>query len=116
MFRVPESQPPQPRPAGNGSNHPSIAIVVTSHCDVTILRPCLTSLAAQSAAIGAKLMVVHAGKPPNFATLLGAERMSLTIITAPAGTSEKDLRRIGAQRSGCNVVAFSDDAAAERIV
>src|SRR6267378_4647502 len=77
-------------------DQPSLAIVVTSSCEATILRPGLASLASECSAIGAKLLVVHAGKPPDFSTLLGADRMSLTIVTAPAAANEGDLRRIGA--------------------
>jgi glycosyltransferase involved in cell wall biosynthesis len=64
----------------------------------------------------AKLLVVHAGKPPDFAALLGDDRMTLTVVTVPAGTSDADLRRVGAVRSGRNIVAFVKDRARERIV
>src|SRR5256885_2112758 len=93
----------------NEATHPTIAVVVTSRCEVDTLGPCLAELATQCAAIGAKLIVAHAGSPPNFATLLGAERMSLTFVTAPAGTPVQELRRIGAQRTEHSVVAFVDD-------
>jgi GT2 family glycosyltransferase len=110
-----ESEPPSTATPNLCSPQPRFAVVVTSRCEVSTLRPCLASLASECAEIGAKLIVAHAGQPPNFATLLGAERMALTFVTAPADTSVADLRRIGAQRSGCNVIAFVEDFDRTRI-
>ncbi|HEY8175057.1 MAG TPA: glycosyltransferase family 2 protein [Gemmatimonadaceae bacterium] len=104
------------RTLGARFNQASLAIVVTSSCEATVLRPYLASLASECAAIGAKLLVVHAGKPPDFTTLVGAERMSLTLVTAPAGANEGDLRRIGALHAERNVVVFARDTDRERIL
>ena len=109
MATYPEPEPLSATNTNQNVKQPSIAVVVTTRGEINILRPCLASLASHCAEVGAKLVVAHAGKPPNFAMLLGAERMSLTFVTAPAGTSNAELRRIGAERCGRNIVAFVDD-------
>jgi glycosyltransferase involved in cell wall biosynthesis len=111
-----ENHPLQLRPPKERSNQPNLAIVVTSRCDVTLLLSRLASLASECSSSGAKLIVAHAGPPPDFAALLGAERMSLTVLTAPDGTSVDDLRRIGAQHAGRNIIAFVKDGARERLI
>ena len=59
---------------------------------------------------------MHAGKPPEVATLLGAERTSLTLVTAPAEANEGDLRRIGALHAERSIVVFAHDTDSERIL
>ena len=97
-------------------DRPSLAIVVISSCEATTLKPCLGELASDCSAIGAKLLVVHAGKPPDLAMLLGAERMALTLVTAPAAANEGDLRRIGALQAERSIVVFARVSDQERIL
>jgi hypothetical protein len=104
--RIPTSQ----------ASQASLAIVVTSNCEAAVLRPCLASLAWECEAIGAKLLVVHAGKPPDLAMLLGAERMSFTLVTAPAEANEGDLRRIGLLHAERSVVVFVRDTDRDRFL
>src|SRR5437867_7611997 len=97
-------------------DRPNLAIVVISSCEAATLKPCLAELAFDCSSAGAKLLVVHAGKPPDFSMLLGAERMALTLVTAPSTANEGDLRRIGALHAERSIVVFARDSDPERIL
>lgn len=114
MTLNPEQRALQLRPPQERRNQPSIAIVVTSSCDVDALRACIASLGAQCAETGAKLIIAHTGPLPDLETL-GADQVPLTIVTAPSGTTAAELRRVCAWRSAHNIIAFADDCAPEQI-
>jgi glycosyltransferase involved in cell wall biosynthesis len=118
MSTTPEPEPSAPRPPNARVNQPTFAIVVTSTCDESRLRSCLHSLAPHCAPIGAKLIVAHAGPAPDFAALINdiTDAVSLTVVSAPDGTCETDLRRIGARHAGRNIVAFVRDSSRDRII
>jgi len=95
---------------------PGISIVLTSSDDTTHLRRCLERFSACWAEVDAEVTVVHAGSRSELASL--AQQFSSTTATAwiatDPGTLERDLRRIGLERSRGDIVLFVNDRESER--
>lgn len=93
-----------PRKAGR----PVLSVVVASDQPESTLDECLNALRVGCAPAGIELLVVRADAPARIASMRRAHS-DVRFVAAPAGSLLEELRSIGANHAGGDIVAIVDD-------
>lgn len=102
-----DNGPARPRAPRKGST-PTFSVVIVSRGDFAALEACMARLNAPCRRFAAEILIV-APLPEHEVAMLRERFPEARVLVAPADRGENDLRAVGIQEAGGDIVAFTED-------